>query len=222
MKHAYLYVLLALATLFSIPAARAQQMWRPFRPGLIYAFSGPGSGSAHTLRLDSAYVTAADDSAWMFKRLLKTSNGREQSVTPIGIYRKSRNNLFGARLIWQRTPAAFVLENLVEGSAQAAVVLQLRPQAVVGSSWTAGTNPALTATLISRTQQLVGTVLDSVAVITLSSGQVVRLSRTYGLLEAPQWLATASGTAQWMQALLPTTLAQSPYESHAALQFAVR
>ena len=83
----------------------------------------------------------------MFERLLKTSNGREQSVNPYGIYRKSRNNLFGARLIWQRAPAAFVLENLAEGSAQAAVALQLRPQAAVGSMWAASTSPALTATL---------------------------------------------------------------------------
>ena len=147
MKHAYLYVVLVLATLFSMPTARAQRAWRPFRPGLIYAFSGPGSGSAHTLRLDSAYVTAAGDSAWMFKRLLKTSNGREQSVNPYGIYRKSRNNLFGARLIWQCAPAAFVLENLAEGNAQAAVALQLRPQAAVGSTWAASRSPALTATL---------------------------------------------------------------------------
>ena len=211
MKHACLYIALALAALFSLPAAWAQQAWRPFRPGLIYSFSGPGSGSAHTLRLDSAYVTAAGDSAWTFARLVKTSNGQEQSINPYGIYRKSRNNLFGARLTWQRAPTAFVLENLAEGSAQAAIALQLRPRAAVGSTWAASATPALTATLTSRSQQLVGTVPDSVVVFTLSSGQVVRLSRTYGLLEAPQWLATANGTAQWTQALLPTTLAQSLY-----------
>ena len=142
MKPACLSVLLALAPLFSVPTAHAQRAWRPFRPGLIYAFSGPGSGSAHTLRLDSAYVTAAGDSAWLFKQLLKTSNGREQSVNPYGIYRKSRNNLFGARLIWQRAPAAFVLENVAEGNAQAAVALQLRPQAAVGSTWAARGRPA--------------------------------------------------------------------------------
>ncbi|GAA3987511.1 hypothetical protein GCM10022407_35240 [Hymenobacter antarcticus] len=167
----------------------------------------------HTLRLDSAYTTAAGDSAWAFNWLVRTSDGREQSINPYGIYRKSRNNLFGARLTWQHAPAAFILENLAEGSAQAAVVLQLRPQAAVGSTWAASTSPALTATLTSRTRQQVGTMLDSVAVITLSSGQVVRLSRTYGLLEAPQWLAATSTAPQWTQALLPMTLAQSAYNS---------
>ncbi|WP_188563229.1 hypothetical protein [Hymenobacter frigidus] len=211
MKHAYLYVVLVLATVFSMPAARAQQAWRPFRPGLIYAFSGPGNASMYTLRLDSAYTTAAGDSAWAFNRLVKTSDGREQSINPYGIYRKSRNNLFGARLTWQRSPAAFVLENFAEGSAQAAFTLQLQPQTVVGSSWTASTSPALTATLTSRGRQLVGTVLDSVAVITLSSGRVVRLSKTYGLLEAPQWLAATSTAPQWTQALPPMTLTQSAY-----------
>ena len=207
MKHAYLHVALALATLFSLPKARAQQAWRPFRPGLIYAFSAPGSSSAHTLRLDSAYRTVAGDSAWAFGRMMKLSNGGEQSVNPYGVYRKSRNNLFGARLTWQRTPAAFILENFVEGNFQPAVALQLRPQAAVGSSWTASTTPTLTATLTSRSLQTVGGQLDSVAVITLSSGQVVRLSRSYGLLEAPQWLGTASTTAQWAQARLPMALA---------------
>ena len=213
MKYAYPWARPLLATLFSFIAliANAQQAWRPFRPGLIYTFSAPGSSSAHTLRLDSAYVTTTGDSAWTFKRLVKTSDGHEQSTNPYGIYRKSRNNLFGARLTWQRVPAAFVLENVAEGSTQAAFALQLRPQAAVGSTWAASSSPALTATLTSRSQQLVGTVLDSVAVIMLSSGQVVRLSRTYGLLAAPQWLATASNAPQWTQALLPMTLAQSPY-----------
>ena len=54
MKHAYLYMVLVLATLFSMPTVRAQRAWRPLRPGLIYVFSGPGSGSAHTLRLTDA------------------------------------------------------------------------------------------------------------------------------------------------------------------------
>ena len=211
MKHAYTCIAVALVALFSLPSARAQQPWRPFRPGLIYAFSGPGSASMHTLRLDSGYTTAVGDSVWAFNRLVRTSDGREQSINPYGIYRKSRNNLFGARLIWQRSPAAFILESFVEGSAQAAIALQLRPKAAVGSTWAASTVPVLMATLTSRTQQQVGTVLDSVVVITLSSGQVVRLSKTYGLLEAPQWLAATSTAPQWTQVLLPMTLAQSAY-----------
>lgn len=213
MKHAYRWArpLLAALSLFMTFGASAQQAWRPFRPGLIYAFSGPGSSSAHTLRLDSAHVTAAGDSAWTFKRLVKLSNGSEQSVYPYGIYRKSRNNLFGMRLIWQRTPSAFILENVAEGSFQTALTLQLRPQAAIGSTWTASTIPALTATLTSRSLQAVSGQLDSVAVITLSSGQVVRLSRSYGLLEGPQWLGTSASTAQWTQAQLPMALMQSPY-----------
>ena len=213
MQHAYFTLRLLLAALFFLGAgsADAQMAWRPFRSGLIYAFNGPGSGSAHTLRLDSAFLTTSGDSAWTFRRIAKTSNGQEQSINPYGIYRKSRNNLFGARLTWQRTPAAFMLENVAESGFQAVMVLQLRPQAAVGSTWAASTAPARTATLTSRSLQQVGGISDSVAVITLSTGQVVRLSRTYGLLEGPQWLGTAPGTAQWTQARLPATLAQSAY-----------
>jgi len=91
------------------------------------------------------------------------------------------------------------------------VTLELRPQAVVGSSWVASVVPALTSTLTSRSLQPVQGVADSVAVITFSSGQVLRLSRSYGLLEGPQWLGTTSTTAHWTLARLPQTLAQSPY-----------
>ena len=142
---------------------------------------------------------------------MKTSDGHEQTANPYGIYRKSRNNLFGARFIWHRASAAFLLGNLAEGRFQAAVTLELRPQAVVGSSWVASVVPALTATLTSRSLQPVQGVADSVAVITFSSGQVLRLSRSYGLLEGPQWLGTTSATVQWAQARLPQTLAQAPY-----------
>jgi hypothetical protein len=156
-------------------------------------------------------MTAAGDSAWLFKPIAKLSNGAEQSIYPYGIYRKTRNNLFGAKMTWKRASGAFILENVAEGNMQAAISLQLRPQAVVGSSWTASVAPAITATLTSRTEEQLGTGLDSVAVITLSSGQVVRLSRSYGLLQGPQWLSTATSTPQWSQARLPMTLAQSPY-----------
>ena len=157
MTNAYAWArpLLAVLFVFIGAGACAQQAWRPFRPGLIYAFSAPGSSNAHTLRLDSAYRTASGDSAWTFNRVIKTSDGHEQSTNPYGIYRKSRNNLFGARFVWQRSPAAFILENLAEGSFQAAAVLELRPQAAVGSSWAASTVPALTATLTSRSLQQV-------------------------------------------------------------------
>lgn len=217
MKNAYRWMrpLLAAMLLFIGLKAQAQQPWRPFRPGLIYAFSGPGSGSAHTLRLDSAFVTATGDSSWTFKRLMRTSDNREQSTNPSGHYRKSRNNLFGARLTWQRTQGAFVLENMAESGFQTAISLQLRPQALVGSTWTASGVPVITATLTSRGWQPVnasaGSPSDSVAVISLSSGQVVRLSRTYGLLQGPQWLGVAASAPQWTQARLPMTLAQSPY-----------
>ncbi|MBO2009634.1 T9SS type A sorting domain-containing protein [Hymenobacter negativus] len=213
MKHPYSWAqpILAALSLFIASRANAQQAWRPFRPGLIYAFSGPGSSSVHTLRLDSAYRTAAGDSAWAFGRILKTSDGHEQSTNPYGIYRKSRNNLFGSNLLWVAGTSEFVLENVAEGTYQAALSLRLRPRAAVGTTWTASTAPALTATLTSRSLEQVQGVSDSVAVITLSSGQVLRLSRSYGLLEGPQWLGSTSAATQWVQTHLPQTLMQSPY-----------
>jgi hypothetical protein len=133
----------------------------------------------------------------------------------MGSARKSRNNLFGARLVWTPGTSEFVLENVAEGTYQAALSLRLRPRAVVGSTWTASTTPLLTATLTSRTWQPVtsaaGSPSDSIATITLSSGAVVRLSRQYGLLAGPRWLAAGTATApQWVASRLPATLVNSP------------
>jgi hypothetical protein len=196
---------------------RAQRPWQPFRPGLIYAYStAPVNNIAPNtflLRLDSAYATAAGDSVWAFNRLMRPLDG--STPTFFTNARKSRNNLFGARLSWTPGTGEFVLENVVEGSYQAALSLRLRPRAAVGSTWTASTAPLLTATLSSRAWQPVtsaaGSPSDSVATITLSSGAVLRLSRQYGLLAAPRWLAVSGSPApQWQASALPVSLAGSP------------
>jgi len=194
-----------------------QQAWRPFRPGLIYSFTTARSSNlvgTYLLRLDSAYAAAGGDSVWAFNRLLRPLGGDVAMFFPTLASRKSRNNLFGARLRWTPSADEFMLENVAEGNFQAAFSLRLRPRAAVGSTWAASTAPALTATLTSRTWQpvtaAVGSLSDSVAVITLSSGQVLRLSRRYGLLAGPRWLATSGPAPQWEVAELPATLANSP------------
>jgi hypothetical protein len=206
---------LLLGQLLSLQAA-AQTDWRPFRPKLIYSYATgvTTNSSIFLLRLDSAYTTAGGDSVWAFNRLLRPANNGVPANYAFASNRKSRNNLFGAKLIWRPGSSEFVLENVGEGSSQSALSLTLRPRAAVGSTWAASTAPALSATLTSRAWQPVssaaGSPSDSVATITLSSGQVLRLSRRYGLLEGPRWLSTASGTEQWTITALPATLAQSP------------
>ncbi|WP_310397578.1 hypothetical protein [Hymenobacter sp.] len=220
MKNAYFSLpWLVLVLVLAAGPAHAQPAWRPFRPGLIYAFTTPASPNfptgSYLLRLDSAYTTASGDSAWTFNRVLRPVDGSTLNGYAHGGSRKSRNNLFGARLVWQAGTGEFVLENVAEGSYQAALSLRLRPRAAVGSTWVACTAPALTGTLTSRTWQPVtsfaGSPSDSVATITLSSGAVVRLSRQYGLLEGPRWLVVSGPAApQWVADRLPTTLASSP------------
>ena len=73
---------------------------------------------------------------------------------------------------------------------------------------------AQTATLTSRTWQPVssqpGAPSDSVVVITLGSGQTLRLSQHYGLLAGPRWLATSGTVPAYEMARLPVLLAASP------------
>ena len=191
MRCGYLLLLLLLGGLRAHGQAPA---WRPFRPGFIYGFSASSPTpptAVHTLRVDSAYATPAGDSVYAFNRLLRPLTSSAYPLT------KSRNNLLGARLRWRPGTADYYLEANAEpalGGPAAPVALLLRPRAVVGSTWVASAQPALTATLTSRAANPAGPTLDSVATITLSNGQVLRLSRLRGLLEGPAWLALpASG-----------------------------
>ena len=213
MQHAYLTLRLLLAALFFLGAgdASAQMAWRPFRSGLIYSYGTAGRDEVYTLRLDSAYVTAGGDSAWAFNRVLREIGGKTPGEANARFFRRSRNNLFGQRLTWQPGSAEYALETVAEGPAQAGATLRLRPRAPLGSTWAASSQPALTATLTGRGLQAVGNQTDTVATITLSSGAVLRLSRRFGLLDGPQWLAPSSSAGQWAVAQLPTSLAQSPY-----------
>ncbi|WP_460502825.1 hypothetical protein [Hymenobacter agri] len=214
MQHAYVWMrpLLAVLFLFSALGARAQQAWRPFRPGLIYAYAATpvtGSSEYYTLRVDSAYVAANGDSVYAFNRRMRT-------VIPTGIrggFARSKNNLFGALLRWVPGQMGYTLEALAQVNVQDAVSLTLFPRAAVGSSWLASAQPARTATLVSRSWQTISPgVQDSVVTISVtgSSPQTVRLSRRYGLLEGPQWLGGATG-GTLEQALLPIRFEQSLY-----------
>lgn len=221
MKNAYRWMrpLLAAMSLFMGWSAQAQQPWRPFRPGLIYTYEVPGATSngrfatlgVYTLRLDSAYVTASGDSAWAFNRVMRDVSGYTPGNSNASRFRKSRNNLFGQRLLWQPGSSEYALETVTEGTAQVGAALRLRPRAPVASSWVANSALGLNATLTSRSLQTVNGQLDTVATITLSTGPVVRLSRRFGLLEGPQWLALSGTPPQWVATQLPAPLNQTLY-----------
>ena len=202
MRHGYLLLLLLLSLPVGLRAQGLAPVWRPFRPGFLYSFvaSGPTPPTAvHTLRVDSAYATPAGDSVYAFNRLLRPVPG---SAYPL---RKSHNNLLGARLRWHPGTADYYLEADAEralGGPAAPVALLLRPRAAVGSTWAASTQPALTGTLTGRVAGLTGATPDSVAIITLSNRQVLRLSRLHGLLQGPPWLALLTSgplPSSWQQ-----------------------
>lgn len=210
-------LLTALLLITGLQAA-AQSAWRPFRPELIYSYLvAPATSNSefHTFRVDSAYATAGGDSVYSFNRRLRRSTS---PVLPSG-FLKSRNNLFGALLRWRPGQAGYTLEALGQADVQQSVSLTLFPQAAVGSSWLASSQPVRTATLVSRGWQVVSPgVQDTVAVISIAGPTTLtfRLSRRYGLLAGPQWLGGETGPASspvvmLEQALLPTRFEQSLY-----------
>lgn len=195
MKYSYLVAAFLVGTLGQQAHAQTTA-WRPFRPGFIYGFAQAARPTTlHTLRVDSAYATATGDSVYTFNKLLRPISGSS------ALYAKSRNNLLGARLRWQPNTRDFYLEANAEptlGTAQATSLL-LRLGATVGSTWAASAQPVLTATLSSRTVGVVGTAADSLTTITLSNGQVILVSKHYGLVQGPAWLALTTGGSTWYQ-----------------------
>ena len=209
-----LYLLLALLLAFHFPQKTIAQAtaWRPFKPGLIYTYNTVGvtATDLHTLRVDSSYATAAGDSVYTFNRLM-----RRPSPTDASFYR-SRNNLFGARLRWRPGTAEYFLEANAETvgttpMTPAAFTLRLLPRAAVGSTWTASSQPALTATLSSRSFGNGSGLTDTVATITLSNGQTLQLGRQTGLVQGPQWLTLAGASSTWKATYAPQTVLQSFY-----------
>jgi hypothetical protein len=204
---------LLLTSALANPAAAQTTVWRPFRTGLIYSYSDPQSTSfkLHSFRVDSSYATPAGDSVYAFNRLLR------QLPNTASAYYRSRNNLFGAHLRWRPGTAEYYLEanaETVNGTALTplAISLRLLPKAAVGSTWQASTQPALTATLSSRGLGTGTAATDTVATITLSNGQVVKIGRQSGLIQGPQWLDIANQSSpQWQAYYEPQTMLQSPY-----------
>ncbi|MFD2718330.1 T9SS type A sorting domain-containing protein [Hymenobacter monticola] len=215
MKHTYRWLRpLLTASLLTLGfGAHAQQFWRPFRPGLIYAFRETSASNANlvnTLRVDSAFATASGDSVYAFNRCLRYAT----AMPVLGGWVKSRNNLLGAQMRWRPGQASYTLEALAQPNVQVAVSLELFPRAAVGSTWNASSQPLRTATVVSRSWQTIRPgVQDTVVVINVvASGttSTIRLSRRYGLLTAPQWLGGATGVPL-EQAYLPARFEQSIY-----------
>ena len=215
MKHAYRSARLLLVALLLLVglSAQAQQFWRPFRPGLIYAYreaTGSNANLIHTLRVDSAYAMANGDSVYAFNRRLRASTA---TTFPRGSV-KSRNNLFGALMRWRPGQGGYTLVALAQTDVQAPVSLEMFPRAAVGSTWSASLQPLRTATLVSRNWETIGPgVQDSVVVVNVGASgttTALRISRRHGLLAGPQWLGGATG-APLTLALLPARFEQSVY-----------
>lgn len=209
-----LYRILALGALIygGRPTAQAQH-WAPFRPGAIHSFRTSVGDTVFTLRLDSAYVSAANDSVYQFNRILRQRSGRE-------VFVRSANSFFGARVLVRPGRREFELLNAAEG-AQPAQALLLKPYAAVGNSWPAAVGSPVTVTLTAKTLQLVAGQSDSVATFTLSDGRSLLLSRRYGLVQAPKWLRAGAGSQTLRLEQLPMQLVHSAYAPARVFDFQV-
>ncbi|MFC5271528.1 T9SS type A sorting domain-containing protein [Adhaeribacter terreus] len=156
------------------------QNYQPFRKGLTYHYIA--RDSIYSMRIDSAKVVNGD-SVFVFNPIARKGGPSISNCMPPGglylEYAVHPNNQFGSQM-QKKTNGDYIFKTY-----QGAEFL-LKTKAAIGQSWSAFSNPAITATLTSRTFEPVkNTVSDSVLTYTLSNGKTIKLSKNYGFLKAP-------------------------------------
>ncbi len=184
---------LALAAVPAVAQTTAAA-WRPFRVGQTHTYqTNTTPVELETVRLAGGRVVGADsvyDFAPYYTPITAADTlGRPCSASPNSpIFIQKRNTGFGAEM--RLLPAGAYQLRFTTGRT---VVLQTR-QLRLGSSWVFCANPAVTATVARREMRPIGSaaIVDSVAVLALSTGGEVVLSKQFGLVEAPDLLALAT------------------------------
>ncbi len=195
MRYVTRFLTAFVALLAAVPAVAQTTgaAWRPFRVGHTYTFETDGSPKElETVRLAAGRVVGAD-SVYDFAPFYRAVIGNE--VYPPGcqqsssaLFRVERNTPFGAMLLVP-TQGAYTL--VFTDSAAATYSLPARPLPV-GASW--AFSAGVTATVTRLAIEPIGTaaVADSVMQATLSTGAQVVLSKSFGLIDAPDLRTLAS------------------------------
>src|SRR5690606_32229815 len=156
------------------------QNYQPFRQNLTYHYIA--QDSIYSMRIDSAKVVNGD-SVFVFNPIARKGGPSITNCPPPGRlyleYAVHPNNQFGAQMR-KMANGDYIFRTYQGGE------FLLKTNAAIGQSWSAISNPAVTATLASRTFEVVkNTVSDSVLTFTLSDGKTIKLTKNYGFLKAP-------------------------------------
>lgn len=198
---------LLLAFSFLGNATAQTTAWRPFRPGLVYAFRTAQADSIFTFRVDSVY-TDGPDSVYRFNRTLRVVRG--------GYYHPTKNNLFGARMQFRPGTGTytFYLEADVLGPARQ---WTLQTKIKAGDSYGPPAGETSTTTALSKVERPVLSGLpDSVLTLRTSApdNDSLVFSRRYGALQLPRSLYhTQARSRPLYLAELPVSISQSHYYS---------
>ena len=201
-----LRLLLLMSLTGSLSAAAQVTAWRPFRPGLVYAFRTAKADTVFTLRVDSLSVDGLD-SVYHFNRTVRVLRG--------GHHYPTKNNLFGARMQFRPGSGSytFILDADVLGPAQQ---WTLQTDAAVGSTYAQPAGGRGTATILSRdTRQVLPSLRDEVLTLrTAPDNDSLVFSRRYGAVQLPRSLYRSQRRSRPLYlAEVPVPVAQSRYYS---------
>jgi hypothetical protein len=180
MKHSYsLLLCLLLASLMG----RASNFC-PLQPGALHQFTKAQGDTTYGVRLQKPGYRLGTDSVYVFTPRI----GRNTRSSPANCYNagfRLNDALFGAKLI-VTNPGTFQAEYIFADLHDWNWFV-LKPRAPLNQPWDACDSPAyfITAQVTARGTALVLGQPDSVVTIALSSGQTIRLSKNYGLVDGP-------------------------------------
>ena len=165
------HIIASLIILLSVTSGFSQD-YAPFRTGWTYTFSYD-SDYLWDMAIDSVVPMGAD-TQYFFNPILRKENHVVDTCADPGYdYYANQENIFGRSMIKMAVgDYAFQMD---DGSS-----LLIRTQVPVGTSWSLGTGG--TGTLISKSPGIVLGVTDTIMQISLSTGDTLLISKSYGFV----------------------------------------
>lgn len=192
----YPFLCLLLSSIFCLSASLQAQTYNPF-PGVYtfnYVFNNPGDTFLCSVKVDSVYASGPD-SVYRFNQTMRLNSTLDWLGNCNGVTDQVYDHDYNVSSRFPNQPSSFgnfmyarpggrydFIDTLHQDT------FRLETQLALGTSWTVNTPRGLTATFDSISNVTFFGVSDSVMHFSLCNGKSIRLSQSYGFLEAIPWV----------------------------------
>ncbi len=151
------------------------QSWTPIKYGEVYNYQFSDSQTiSHTIWIDSIAMQSGNYLSYLHKAV---SSPCGQAASPFcHVYYQTPQ--FLQRKCIRKSDSLFILQN--------PETYYIRPLAAIGETWTFDSLLQITATVSAIDTQTVFNALDTLKTITLSNGEIIKLSHNWGVFTFPR------------------------------------